>query len=563
MLGVCSKTTIVLVAIAAVGVYLCFHNDTLLGHLDHVLDQLQEHEEHLAKHIYLHGNYAPVAEEHIAVPGRVVEGALPENLTGLFVRNGPNPVPDHIGQKRYHWFDGHGHLHNLRLLGGNKALYSNQYIPTPRYLVEKEKNREYFLRIGELTGLVGLFKALVMEPKRLALNGMTPLAKGQANTHSIMSPEHKFYAVHEASLPFELQLKDDGSIAKAVGYETFQNVLDYPVSAHPKVDPLNGRFLFHSYSADPTLLKEAGSYKVGEYDPTTKQVVSYYGVRTADNHTSFAHDLMFTKNWFVLYDSSTHFDRTQILTKNGRIFNWKPEASLKFGLAPRHTPNATSDDVIWFDVGTPHMMIHPLNAWEDEDGTVVMWSPCGDYFDLNMDQGANTYYMAEFRMNPGTGQVTKAVVDDTWNVEFPRIREDYLGRFGRYGTATIMDPALGGDGLFKGFVIYDMLEKNTHATVLYREGDVGGEAVVIPKPGTTESHEFYIGTFIHNTKKDKSFFVLYDGETTDLVARVEMPHRVPHGFHCQWLDEAQLQGHLQYHGALTSGGRTSQTTSQV
>ena len=181
---------------------------------------------------------------------------------------------------------------------------------------------------------------------------------------------------------------------------------------------------------------------------------------------------------------------------------------------------------------------------------MVLWSPTGDFFDINIDQGNNVYYMAEYRIQPATGQITKTVIDDQWNVEFPRIRPDFIGRFGRFGTATIMDSTLGGDGLFKGFVIYDMLERKTHKTVLYREGDVGGEAVVIPKPGTTESHEFYVGTMIRNVQQEKSFFVLYDGETGDLTARVELPHRVPYGFHCEWLTEEQLQGHVEYHASL-------------
>ena len=59
------------------------------------------------------------------------------------------------------------------------------------------------------------------------------------------------------------------------------------------------------------------------------------------------------------------------------------------GLAPRHEPNATSNDEIWFTVDdhAPHIIIHPLNAWEEDDGTVVLWSPTGDYFDINIDQG--------------------------------------------------------------------------------------------------------------------------------------------------------------------------------
>ncbi|KAL3904529.1 MAG: hypothetical protein SGILL_010031 [Bacillariaceae sp.] len=393
-----------------------------------------------------------------------------------------------------------------------------------------------------------------------------------------MSASSKIYAGHEASLPFEVVFDDNGSIVTAVSsnddnsemvqeskslFETFHGVLDFPVSAHPKVDPDTGNLLFHSYSAQYDLIQKHGNYKVGEYNPHTDTVETYYGVRTDDGHTSFAHDMMFTKNWFVLYDSSVHLDVRQVFNKTAtadgdaaRLFQWNASATLKLGLAPRRR-NATTDDVLWFDVGTSHAMIHPLNAWEEEDGTVVLWSPISDSFDAKLE--ANNFYMAEFRMDPAnSGRVTKTVIDAAHNVEFPRVRQDFLGKFARYGPATIMNPKLGGDGLFDGFVVYDLLEKKVHKVVKYRSGDIGGEAVIIPKPRTKESGEFYLGTYAWNTFDKKPFFLLYDGEdeasgsdtasteSSSLVARIEIPHRIPYGFHGEWYSEDQLQAHQKH-----------------
>ena len=178
---------------------------SLIDLLDLGLDGLQEHERHLREHVYLRGNYAPVSEEHESVPvpsESVVEGSIPPDLDGLFVQNGPNPIPEHVGGKRYHWFDGHGQLHNLRLRDG-KALYSNFFVPTPRYLAERERGKELFLRFGELQGLVGLIKVALIHTARLALHGLDGLTVGQANTHCVVSDAGKFYACHEGSLPFE------------------------------------------------------------------------------------------------------------------------------------------------------------------------------------------------------------------------------------------------------------------------------------------------------------------------------------------------------------------------
>jgi hypothetical protein len=75
---------------------------SFLHQLDRFLTVLQDTSSHLKSHTFLSGNFAPVSEEHVQVPVKVVEGQIPKGLDGAFCRNGPNPV---IGQqrKRYHW----------------------------------------------------------------------------------------------------------------------------------------------------------------------------------------------------------------------------------------------------------------------------------------------------------------------------------------------------------------------------------------------------------------------------------------------------------------------------
>ena len=75
---------------------------SFLHQLDRFLTVLQDTSSHLKSHTFLSGNFAPVSEEHVQVPVKVVEGRIPNGLDGAFCRNGPNPV---IGQqrKRYHW----------------------------------------------------------------------------------------------------------------------------------------------------------------------------------------------------------------------------------------------------------------------------------------------------------------------------------------------------------------------------------------------------------------------------------------------------------------------------
>ena len=62
---------------------------------------------------YLADNFAPVADE-ITVEDLPIEGALPKELNGRYLRNGPNPF-DEVNPASHHWFTGAGMVHGIRL----------------------------------------------------------------------------------------------------------------------------------------------------------------------------------------------------------------------------------------------------------------------------------------------------------------------------------------------------------------------------------------------------------------------------------------------------------------
>jgi carotenoid cleavage oxygenase len=79
------------------------------------VDKFSEGKRTMATHPYLSGNYAPVNDE-VTLTEIEVQGRLPELLTGLYLRIGPNPFgppPD-----PYHWFVGDGMVHSIALARG-------------------------------------------------------------------------------------------------------------------------------------------------------------------------------------------------------------------------------------------------------------------------------------------------------------------------------------------------------------------------------------------------------------------------------------------------------------
>ena len=73
------------------------------------------------------GNYAPVPDE-LTDYDLPVEGAIPPEIDGWYLRNGPNPR-----QPTGHWFTGDGMIHGVRLEGGAAKWYRNRWVRTDSF----------------------------------------------------------------------------------------------------------------------------------------------------------------------------------------------------------------------------------------------------------------------------------------------------------------------------------------------------------------------------------------------------------------------------------------------
>ena len=143
-------------------------------------------------------------------------GAIPPELDGLLLRNGPNPILD-PDPAAYHWFLGDGMLHGIELRGG-KARYRNRWVRTERCV-----------RGARRAG-----------PGRRAASRERPRTASRTRTWSRSAAS--IYALVETSLPTEV--RPDLS---TVGPVDFGGRLRTPLTAHPKLDPVTGEMLFFGY----------------------------------------------------------------------------------------------------------------------------------------------------------------------------------------------------------------------------------------------------------------------------------------------------------------------------
>src|SRR5262249_34686228 len=168
---------------------------------------------------YVAGNFAPLRSEVTALELEVV-GQVPEELTGRFLRIGPNPVdePDLVRLVRYHWFAGTGMVHGLRLRSGKAEWFRS------RFVLDRDA-------------------AKILSRRPLAGPG-EGRRDGNVNT-SLMNVGGTLCAVVEAgSLPVELDYK-----LESIRRTDFHGTLETGFTGHPHYDPIPGEQ--HALAAGP------------------------------------------------------------------------------------------------------------------------------------------------------------------------------------------------------------------------------------------------------------------------------------------------------------------------
>ena len=86
---------------------------------------------------YPSGNFAPVHDE-LEVKNLSVIGEIPKDLTGIYMRNGPNPAFQPLSYTFP--FDGDGMIHAVYITNG-QAHYRNRYVETKGLVKERKAGR--------------------------------------------------------------------------------------------------------------------------------------------------------------------------------------------------------------------------------------------------------------------------------------------------------------------------------------------------------------------------------------------------------------------------------------
>ncbi|MBK7976951.1 MAG: carotenoid oxygenase family protein [Deltaproteobacteria bacterium] len=456
---------------------------------------------------YLVGAFAPQAQEITAHDLTVLEGEIPRELRGMFVRNGANPRFAPPG--RYHWFDGDAMVHGVHLEDG-RASYANRFVRSRDFLAEDAAGRA-------LWG--GILDPIPPE------NRDHP-DKDTANTDLVWHNGRLLATWWLGGEPVALAVPS----LDTVGPYSYEGRLGCGLASHPKVDPRTGELVFFDYSPyrAPYL-----TYGVASADGSriTTTPIELPGPR-------LLHDIAITQHFTIFLDFPMFWDMGGLASGRRRV-GFDAERPSRFGIVPRHGTNA---DVRWFEA-PPCYCYHTINAWED--GDVVELLACRIENPLPRTRESDgkiprlfflelNPFLTRWRFDLKTGAVSEERLDDR-PTEFPRMNNQQLGVKTRYSYNPSI--AESSELLFDGVIQYDT-ERGTSAHHRWGAGRFGGEVVFAPRSGATDENDGWLVTFVHDTHTELSELVVLDARDVGAakpVARLHIPQRVPIGFHAWWV----------------------------
>ncbi|TDU25647.1 carotenoid cleavage dioxygenase [Panacagrimonas perspica] len=462
---------------------------------------------------YLQGNWGPVRTES-SIDDLPIIGELPEGLSGMFVRNGPNPQFEPVG--KYHWFDGDGMLHGVRI-GNGRARYLNRYVRTRGWQLEHEAGK-------------ALWTGALETPQRdlPRQSSFIRFKKNAANT-ALVWHAGRLLAVWDTGEPYRISATD----LQTLGPYDLGGTLDFPMASHPRIDPVTQQMMIFGGSVRP-----GAALSYGVVSPEGKLV---HKAEVPVRFPMYTHDFAITAHYTILIDTPFAFD-ISAQAERGTPYRFRTDAGCRFGVIPRH---GAATDVRWFEV--PSCFVpHALNAHEEGDEICLVGVRVGTVSigPEQMDGGA--FYGGEppvlwmWRFNMATGQVQHAQLDDA-GIEFPFHNLERVGLPYRYGYAV----RLAGRGYCADALVKYDLEGGGREIVEHGPQRFGGVMVFVPRPGALAEDDGWVMGYVHDERAQQSELAILDARrlSEGPVARILIPPpaRVPYGVHAILLTEDQIE----------------------
>src|ERR1700733_5108852 len=456
---------------------------------------------------HLSGNYLPVEREMDASNLQVMTGRIPRDLSGAYMRTGPNPLLKPI----YYAYpmDGDGMIHAVYFENGH-ARYRNRFVQTAGLKAERRAGRAIY---GSLTHPVAI------DPVLIGPDGDPGPIKNGAFISVLRHGGH-LLALDEASTCYELTMDLD-----TIG--EWKAGTDKPINlgAHNRRHPKTGSLFTLAYSLrEPTV-------EFHQID-ASGNVAKTFSVALAA--PTIIHDFILTENHIVLLACPAIFD-LQAARSGKPLLQWQPNLGTRIGLIA-----LDGSSTEWLDAD-PFFVFHFGNGFE-RGGHIVIDYVRHDRLNLGYAT-ANRKVPTLHRMNIDLAnrKIADAEIANMV-VEFPRVNDALNALPTRFvylptltSTLQLANPP--------SATFNTMLKVNTETGDIVRHdfgNRVAGEATFVPRKTNRSEDDGYLAIFAFDPVNRTSDLVLLDAAHIDAepVAVIRMPQRVPQGLHGTWIPKA-------------------------
>jgi beta,beta-carotene 9',10'-dioxygenase len=468
-------------------------------------------------------------EREVVIDELALTGELPSWLTGSLLRTGPAKFE--VGEQRMrHWFDGLAMLHRFTIDRG-RVSYGSRFLESRDYRAARAR--------GEI-----VYGEFATDPCRALFKRVQTLFSGggvlpdNANINIARLGE-RFVAMTETPLPVQF----DPHTLETADVRAFR-APGQLTTAHPHLDRSSGGMLNYAAKLGPR-----SSYRFFALEPSqdaaqasAPRIIASLPVK----EPAYMHSFGLTERWLVLAEFPFVVNPLAIAL-SGRPYienyRWKPELQTRFTLVDR----ATGESVGGFR-SDPCFAFHHVNAYDDGDEVVVDLCALADASiieDLYLERlragkpiaGAE---LTRFRLRRSDRSVSRALLADG-DIELPRINYTRCNeRPYRYVGGLRKGPS----GWLEEIVKIDTVEGPTLSWS--ESGCFAGEPVFVARPGAAASQEpgrasspegeddGVLLSVVLDATAGTSFLLVLDAVDLRELARAQVPHHIPFGFHGQF-----------------------------
>ncbi|GCE22868.1 carotenoid oxygenase family protein [Dictyobacter kobayashii] len=458
--------------------------------------------------------------EEIVLDRLPIKGTLPGWLAGSLLRNGPAKFE--LGPDTFrHWFDGFAMLHRFTLKDG-QVSYANKFLQSEQYKISMEQGRIVF----------GQFAT---DPCKAIFKGtMTETDSVNANV-SINKVAGDFVAMTETPLPIAF----NPHTLETLGVVHYEDALQgHHGSAHPHYD--FQRHMSVSYMTEFNMPSIFHVYAIPDHEHRRQEIGRY-----ALMEPSYLHSFGLTEQYIVIVEFPYRVNPLNLLNSHKPFienYEWRPQEPATFVIMRK-----SNGEVVGRYETEAFFAFHHVNAFEQAGEVVVDISAYDSpaviqslYLDQLRDrvepatQSSARITGGELRryhVPLGSAPVRYELLSHE-AVELPTInyRRYNAGDYAVvYGVSTPEQRVAAFSSQLVRVDLHGALGSNTK--IWGEEACYPGEPIFAEAPDARFEDDGVILSVVLDARVGRSFLLVLNAHTFEEIARAEVPHHIPLGFH--------------------------------